>query len=99
MRGVLLIARDFILHRLLSGVALVLCVLANVPRADASCNQIPGVANTFRGAHGTINRPFASPADLDPVDLRLSPTCDANASFDDPRGRRDEPGTGRGRGR
>ena len=77
--------RYFSLRRLLPGLALLLsCVLGNTPRAGASCNQIPGVTNTFRGAHGTISRPFASPGE--PVDLRLSPKCDANSRFDDPRG-------------
>jgi len=71
-------------HRLLSGLTLVALLLISAPRLDASCNQIPGPTNTFRGAHGTIDRPFASPAD--PVDLRLSPTCDANTSFDVPQG-------------
>lgn len=49
--------------------------------AGASCDQIPGTANTFRGALGSVDRPFAGPGDF--VELRLSPTCDgASAGFD-----------------
>jgi subtilisin-like proprotein convertase family protein len=47
------------------------------PAVEASCNQIPGTANTFRGAAGSLNRPFAGPGDS--VDFRLSATCDAAA--------------------
>lgn len=43
--------------------------------AVASCDQIPGTANTFRAALGSVNRPYASPGDF--VELRLSPLCDA----------------------
>ncbi|MBI3782699.1 MAG: hypothetical protein HY270_04785 [Deltaproteobacteria bacterium] len=46
----------------------------------ASCNQIPGVSNVFRGRSGTLNRPFAGPGDR--IDVQLSPLCDAGASFD-----------------
>lgn len=49
--------------------------VAWIPAADASCNQIPGTANAFRGAVGTVDRPFAGPGDF--VEVRLSPTCDA----------------------
>ncbi len=52
-------------------------VLAHV--AAASCNQIPGVTNSFRAARGIINRPFASPGE--PIDMRLSPTCDVGRAF------------------
>src|SRR5262249_27220564 len=38
---------------------------------------------SFRGRAGSVNRPFAGPGD--PVELRLSPTCDAGKHFpDDP---------------
>ncbi len=46
--------------------------------ADASCNQIPGTVGTFRGALGTVDRPFASPGDT--VSLRLSQACDGDSS-------------------
>ena len=42
----------------------------------ASCNQIPGTVNTFRGAIGSLDRPFAAPGDS--LDFRLSPSCDAS---------------------
>ncbi|MBX3023667.1 hypothetical protein KF840_02030 [bacterium] len=46
--------------------------------ARATCNVIPGVSNTFRGARGTIDRPFAGPGDV--LTLRLSASCDGDAS-------------------
>jgi hypothetical protein len=49
--------------------------------ARASCNQIPGVTNSFRGAQGSLDRPFASPGDV--VEVRTSPLCDAAATFSD----------------
>ena len=56
-----------------------LCLMAH--RAAASCNLLPGVTNTFRGARGTLDRPFAGPGDL--VELRLIPVCDtASPGFD-----------------
>jgi Tol biopolymer transport system component/subtilisin-like proprotein convertase family protein len=45
----------------------------------SSCDQIPGTATTFRGALGTVNRPFAGPGDV--VEFRLSPSCDASPGF------------------
>src|SRR2546426_10992905 len=30
----------------------------------ASCNVIPGIESEFRGARGTLNRPFAIPGDV-----------------------------------
>lgn len=50
-----------------------LCLSAG-RQAEASCNQIPGTTNIFRGFAGSLNRPFAGPGDA--VDIRLSPTCD-----------------------
>jgi Tol biopolymer transport system component len=64
----------------LVGVALLALLIAPL-RTDGSCNQIPGVTNTFRGAQGTLDRPFASPGDV--VELRTSPFCDAAATFPD----------------
>lgn len=48
-------------------------------RADASCNQIPGTTNNFRGALASLDRPFAAAGEL--VEVRLSPACDAGRSF------------------
>lgn len=56
-----------------------LCALAAAPTADASCNQIPGVSNSFRGARGSIDRPFAGPGDV--LEVRFSPSCDVDADF------------------
>ena len=59
---------------------LVACALAAAaPGVHASCNQIPGTVNTFRGAVGSLNRPFARPGDA--IDVRLSPTCEPARSF------------------
>lgn len=43
----------------------------------ATCNVIPGVTNVFRGARGSLDRPFAGPGDV--LALRLSPVCDGDA--------------------
>jgi len=45
----------------------------------ASCNNIPGTANTFRATRGSISQPFASPGEW--VELRANPACDATAGF------------------
>src|SRR5579862_6642764 len=52
-----------------------LSVLVVADLARASCNQIPGTTNTFRGDRGSVDRPFTRPGDF--VELRLSPYCDA----------------------
>jgi hypothetical protein len=72
------------LHPALDTAVLLLLQLAIAARLDASCNQIPGVANIFRGAHGAVDRPFAGPADL--VEVRSSPACDPESGFDLPLG-------------
>ena len=41
--------------------------------AQATCNLIPGVANSFRATLGTADRPFARPGDW--VELRLAGPC------------------------
>lgn len=49
--------------------------------AHAACDIIPGTAKSFRGALGTIDRPFAGPGDF--VEVRLPPACDgASRGFD-----------------
>src|SRR5262245_36953128 len=53
-------------------------LLGSVRFAAASCDQIPGTANTFRGLLGNVSRPFASPRDY--FEIRLSPTCDTASS-------------------
>jgi subtilisin-like proprotein convertase family protein/Tol biopolymer transport system component len=68
-----------------SGFARLLAVLllsvlcSGVRTAYASCNQIPGSANTFRGTLGSVNRPFAGPGDW--VEVRIAPACDASPGF------------------
>ncbi|RMF25410.1 MAG: hypothetical protein D6760_01035 [Deltaproteobacteria bacterium] len=44
-----------------------------VYKAQASCNIIPGTAKTFRGARGTLDRPFAEPGTW--VDVGVDPAC------------------------
>jgi cysteine-rich repeat protein len=53
-----------------------LLAAAIVPFAQpalASCNQIPGTVEVFRGASGSANRPFAGPGDF--VELRPGTAC------------------------
>lgn len=38
------------------------------------------MTNTFRGARASLDRPFASPGDV--IEVRLSPYCDAERTFD-----------------
>ncbi len=59
--------------------ATLVALLLRSGAADASCNQIPGVTNSFRGAHGVVDRPFAGPGDQ--LELRFSPSCDAGSAF------------------
>ena len=54
-----------------------LSLIAGPRPAAASCNQIPGAANSFRGDVGSVDRPFARPGDL--LTLRLSQVCDAGS--------------------
>jgi len=64
---------------LVRAVVVAVVVVLGAGRARASCDQIPGPVNVFRGDRGTLDRPFASPGDL--VLLRLSPRCDAGVTF------------------
>jgi Tol biopolymer transport system component len=72
---------------ILAGLTSVLLVLPG-PLAHACCNLIPSAEQTFRGALGTVDRPFASPGQI--VELRVRPAvCDAaspgfSASAPDP---------------
>lgn len=66
-------------------VGIAACVLVlNAADVRASCDQIPGPVNVFRGARGALDRPFASPGDQ--VLVRLSPKCDADITFADAAG-------------
>lgn len=61
-------------------------LVATAPAARAACNLIPQAQPAFRGALGTVDRPFASPGDF--VDVRVrtelcdgaSPGIDASAA-------------------
>ena len=44
--------------------------------ASAICNAIPGATGFFRGAVGSLNRPFASPGDFVGVEVNGA-ICDA----------------------
>jgi hypothetical protein len=57
-----------------AGACALLALLAVRP-AYGGCNIIPGTTQTFRGALGIVDRPFAAPGDF--VTLRLHPGCDA----------------------
>lgn len=54
--------------------------LACLPQpAVAVCNVIPGAVGTFRGALGSLNRPFASPGDVVGVEVRPA-VCDERSA-------------------
>lgn len=61
------------------GVALALAALAaGAPRASAICNVIPGANERFRGALGSLDRPFATPGEF--VRVSLDPFgCDGGS--------------------
>ncbi|MBI3785482.1 MAG: PD40 domain-containing protein [Deltaproteobacteria bacterium] len=63
-------------------ICICLALLFRAGRVVASCNQIPGTQNQFRGARGVLDRPFAGPGDL--VDVHLVPACDTAAIDDNP---------------
>lgn len=67
----------FHLLRRLCAVAVTLACWPHL--AAASCNQIPGATNNFRGAVGSVSRPFAGPGDF--VELRLNSPCDGARAF------------------
>ena len=77
-------ARCHLVYGLLFSIALVVGCLAIPIEAGASCNQIPGVSNSFRSSRGTVNRPFAGPGDV--VEVRLGPTCEGDSTFETPSG-------------
>ncbi len=58
----------------------VLCALGGVRALDAACNVIPGPSQAYRGAIGTLDRPFASPGER--VEIRLSELCDRDGNGD-----------------
>ena len=60
-------------HHLVRLAALLVLALVGASRADAGCNLIPGVARSFDGARGALDRPFAGPGDF--IDVRLRPAC------------------------
>ena len=53
--------------------AFLLLPLLDVRDAAGSCDIIPGTLRIFRGAGGSLDRPFARPGDI--VSLRTSPVC------------------------
>ena len=56
-----------------------LAALARPSAAPAGCNLIPQAQPIFRGALGTLDRPFAGPGDF--VELHVRPTiCDGTSS-------------------
>ena len=66
------------------GLAAALCAsLLFAGWAEASCNVIPGVTQQFRGAQGSVNRPFAIPGDEgQQVSIALRPDdCSASPGF------------------
>lgn len=64
-------------HLLAGSVCGVALLLAHPWFAAASCDQIPGTANTFRGTLGNLSRPFVGPGDY--FDVGLGSTCDSTS--------------------
>lgn len=58
---------------------LFLVTVATTRAAHASCNQIPGVATSFRGIQGGVSQPFASPGDR--LEIQLTADCDGADGF------------------
>ena len=54
-----------------------IAVILGRQRSEASCNIIPGTSNTFRGAIGSADRPFAGPGDV--LELHRN-VCDPTSS-------------------
>ncbi len=61
--------------------AIAVASLGGAPRAEASCNLLPGAKGDFRGALGTANTPFASPGDVVGVTIRPGICDDASPGF------------------
>src|SRR5882724_7997636 len=59
-----------------AGVALVLLTAGH---AGAACNLIPQAQILFRGALGSVDRPYAAPGDLVDLDVR-STLCDGTST-------------------
>ena len=61
--------------------ASVACAILGAADARAMCNVIPGVTNEFRGALGSLNRPYAIPGDNgEQIEITLEPSACTGAS-------------------
>jgi len=81
-RGPLRLSRLRVLRSPLGCFATALLALALSPvPASAMCDVIPGAASEFRGAVGTLNRPFAIPGDEgEEIAIRVRPgVCDVTS--------------------
>jgi hypothetical protein len=56
-----------------------LSIVASPRSVRASCDQIPGAVESFRGAQGSVDRPFAGPNDF--VTVSLAGNCAASPGF------------------
>ena len=74
--------------RFLRSAVTALCCLLPAVAAQAMCDVIPGVTQEFRGALGSVNRPFAIPNDDgEEILVRLRPVCEPeSAGFADLQG-------------
>ncbi len=67
--------------RLPGCVAAALACLSPPTAAQSMCDVIPGVTREFRGALGSLNRPFAIPNDDgEQILVRLRPVCEPNSN-------------------
>lgn len=61
------------------GLALLVSVVG-ISAARAACDAIPHARSSFRGALGSVDRPFAGPGDW--LELTLDPKCHGSVQFD-----------------
>src|SRR5262245_10516610 len=67
--------------RLLAGLVIALTCLSPSWRARAMCDVVPGVIQAYRGALGSVNRPFAIPNDDGgEIVVRLRPVCEPDST-------------------
>src|SRR5262245_32086774 len=70
--------RRWAVSRIAASLFAVLVGLLSSTSARAMCDVVPGATNVFRGATGSMDRPFAMPGDV--VEVRVRPAvCDGES--------------------